>query len=78
MLLFSARLELTILFTCIPDRLDAHCFIVFVRYLLFCRSTLPVPSRSNQILFVNHNDNRFSESRIAIHQNSLVYLDQTF
>ena len=78
LLLFSARLESTIPCFCIPDRIDAHCLIILVRYSLFCRSSVPVPSRSNHILSINHNKTRFSESRIAVCRTSLVYLHRYF
>ena len=51
---------------------------VLARYSILCLSTLPVLSPSNQILSLNHNENRYFESRIAIHRASLVCLDKQF
>ena len=78
LLLFSARLESTIPYSCIPDRHDAHYLICSCMILTVCRSILPVFSRSNKILSISHNENRFFESRITVHRASLVCLDRTF
>ena len=78
LLLFSPRRELTIPCSVIPDRLNAHYLICSCTILAVCCSIIPVPSRSNQIISINHNEYRFIESRITDYRALLVCLDRIF